>query len=201
MGRHRTVNLDLPPNLYVKRDGYYVRFSNKTERKIAGINERAYALDSYNRLMAMKPEEIDGELFILGNSVAWNPVSKAADFSSLPAWAKRLYINAKRNAKQREIAFYLTESDFLSAMKETKGACMVSGIPFDFASHVKTGSGTIRRPYYPSIDRADSNQCYTRENCRIVCTAVNYALSCWGEGTLIFVSRNILRKAGYSVSD
>jgi integrase len=45
MGRKRTVNKDIrTQNLYLRRDGYYYRFPNKKEKKVAGLNERPLAL-------------------------------------------------------------------------------------------------------------------------------------------------------------
>lgn len=51
-----------------------------------------------------------------------------------------------------------------------------------------------RRPLAPSIDRIDSSLGYTRQNCRIVCAAVNYAMNVWGEDVLwrLFKRRPLL---------
>lgn len=60
------------------------------------------------------------------------------------------------------------------------GRCSVSGIPFDLNKCV----ASRRRPFAVSIDRIDCSAGYTKENCRIVCVAVNYAMSDWGLGVL-----------------
>ena len=38
-----------------------------------------------------------------------------------------------------------------------------------------------KRPYFHSVDRIDSDLGYTVDNIRIVCFAVNMAMSNWGE--------------------
>ena len=41
--------------------------------------------------------------------------------------------------------------------------------------------GQARRPFAPSLDRIDSSGGYTRDNTRLVCQAVNFALNAFGE--------------------
>lgn len=200
MGRARTKNLGLPPNLYVKRDGYYIRFPDKSEKKVAGKGDAPLAISEYNRLIGEGMFKEGGNALLMGNRAAWKAVPAAESFSALPPWAIALYKNAKKNAKQRKIGFLLTEQDFLVLAKRSQGCCEVSGIPFDFYSHVKSARGIVRKPFYPSLDRVESSQCYFLENCRLVSTAVNYALSCWGESTLVFISRHIVQRNGYSIS-
>lgn len=58
------------------------------------------------------------------------------------------------------------------------GCCALSGLPF----HLRVvGSGKARRPFAPSVDRVDSASGYTRDNVRLVCQAVNFALNTFGE--------------------
>jgi len=62
-------------------------------------------------------------------------------------------------------------------LRLSQGRCAVSGIPFDF-----TKVGDVKRaPYQPSLDRIDNSKGYTQDNIRIVCLAVNIAMSDWGE--------------------
>jgi hypothetical protein len=69
------------------------------------------------------------------------------------------------------------------------GKCELSGIEWDH----KTVVGN-KRPFAPSIDRIDCSAGYTFENCRLVCIAVNIALSNFGDETLIRIARGILDK-------
>jgi hypothetical protein len=62
---------------------------------------------------------------------------------------------------------------------EAQGArCALTGIAFDLGV---VGTGQARRPFAPSPDRIDSSGGYTRDNTRLVCQAVNFALNAFGE--------------------
>ena len=62
---------------------------------------------------------------------------------------------------------------------EAQGArCALSGIGFDLRV---VGTGQARRPFAPSLDRIDASAGYTRDNTRLVCQAVNFALNAFGE--------------------
>jgi hypothetical protein len=58
------------------------------------------------------------------------------------------------------------------------GCCALSGLPFNLRV---VGGGKARRPYAPSLDRVDAASGYTRDNVRLVCQAVNFALNAYGE--------------------
>lgn len=59
------------------------------------------------------------------------------------------------------------------------GLCALSRIPFDF----RRLPGARCRPFAPSVDRITAGP-YTRANCRLICFALNQALSDWGLGVL-----------------
>ena len=62
---------------------------------------------------------------------------------------------------------------------EAQGArCGLTGIAFDLRV---VGCGQARRPFAPSLHRIDSSAGYTRDNTRLVCQAVNFALNAYGE--------------------
>jgi hypothetical protein len=62
---------------------------------------------------------------------------------------------------------------------EAQGArCALTGIGFDLRV---VGTGQARRPFAPSLDRIDASAGYTRDNTRLVCQAVNFALNAFGE--------------------
>lgn len=61
------------------------------------------------------------------------------------------------------------------------GRCALSGLPFNLRV---VGGGKARRPYAPSLDRVDAASGYTRDNVRLVCQAVNFALNAFGEDVL-----------------
>lgn len=104
-----------------------------------------------------------------------------------PDWGYVLSRTRSR-AKQREMTHKLTKEDLAYFVERCGGRCEVSGIPF---SRETIGD---REPYAPSIDRIDSSLGYIRDNCRLVCYAVNLALSNWGDDVLIRIAYGIVRQ-------
>jgi hypothetical protein len=89
---------------------------------------------------------------------------------------KALFRRAQLNAERREIPFILAPHEFDQVVKRAKGRCEVTGIRFDLS----VISGAYRRPYVPSLDRINAGGAYEIGNVRLVCCAVNAALSDWG---------------------
>lgn len=97
-----------------------------------------------------------------------------------PRFIKRLLDQAKGRAKVIGVPFKLLVEDFQELYEKSGKHCAVSGLPFDIAQI----DGVHRRPYAPSIDRIDGMLGYTKDNCRIVCCAVNLAMNDFGENVL-----------------
>lgn len=89
-----------------------------------------------------------------------------------------LVARSRMNAKSRGISFDLCKADILDLMKAANWRCMVTNSPFSLEKH-----GTYR-PFAPSLDRTDSSRGYSRENCRLVCVAANFAMNTWGDKVL-----------------
>ena len=92
----------------------------------------------------------------------------------LPSWAREIFLSGARRAKSRSIKWSLTQGEFSVIVKRSNGFCEVSGMPLTLSIGMKKG------PYGPSIDRIDSSLGYTKENIRLVCIAMNYAMNEWG---------------------
>jgi hypothetical protein len=102
----------------------------------------------------------------------------------------QLLRQAKNRARVIDAAFRLTEDDFQSMYEASGRHCAVSGIPFD----LEQMDGVARRPYAPSIDRIDRMGGYTKDNCRIVCCAVNLAMNDFGETVLWEIASNMVEQ-------
>lgn len=104
---------------------------------------------------------------------------------------RRIYTKARKNAEGRGIPFNLTWDEMQELAREANGCCAVSGIPFNFTRL----EGLKRRPFGASLDRVDSKQGYTRENCRLVCCAVNFAMNEWGEQTFKYIAQCVAKRS------
>lgn len=90
---------------------------------------------------------------------------------------KNTFSYCRKNAKLRGLEMLLNWQDVMSMWMRSGGACEVTGIRFT----LYTAKLWHRRPFAPSIDRRDSLIGYTLANCRLVCAAVNVAISEWGD--------------------
>jgi len=102
----------------------------------------------------------------------------------------RLLWTAKNRALRDGICFDLTEDDLHRLIQRAGGCCELTGIPFTMSY---TGGGS-RRPFIPSIDRISCSQGYAFHNVRLVCLAMNVALSDFGEDVFARLAQGYLSK-------
>lgn len=101
---------------------------------------------------------------------------------------------ARRRAALCKVPFGLSEG-FIRGLMEAQGfACAVSGIEFDL---FRTGARPTktRLPFRPSIDRIEPAKGYVEGNVRLVCFAVNMALSDYGDDVFHEIVRATAAKA------
>lgn len=98
---------------------------------------------------------------------------------------KQMFASAR---KRRE--YTLSKDDEAALIIRCNGRCELTGIAFDTSRETWN-----RRPYSPSLDRVDSSQGYTLDNCRIVCVAINIALNEWGEDVYRYVAGKYLARS------
>jgi hypothetical protein len=98
----------------------------------------------------------------------------------IESWAKDLMRSCRKRQRKNGIEVAVTLADVERLLMDSNGVCAVTGIPFDDAQ-----IGQFRRrPFAPSLDRIECSKGYVPGNLRVVCVAVNYAMSDWGEDVL-----------------
>jgi hypothetical protein len=95
---------------------------------------------------------------------------------------------ARDRARRQGLAFDL-DRDFVQSRLEA-GLCEVSGLPIE-----RVSPGDYRaHPFAPSLDRKEPSLGYVKTNVRLVCFAVNRALSDWGDEVLFKIARGIVSR-------
>lgn len=110
----------------------------------------------------------------------------ACDHSNILDFVQKLIARARHNAKSRGKEFCLQKEDAPILLSECNYRCSVTRTPYSVEFRSRDG----RTPFAPSIDRIDSSKGYHMENCRLVCTAANYAMNTWGESVIIEMLRH-----------
>lgn len=95
--------------------------------------------------------------------------------SFFPPWARVQVARANRWNGPAGPCF--TPADLIAIWKHCGGKCTVTQQHFSFDL---IGSSLVKRAYAPSLDRLKAGQPYTRENCRLVMVAINFAMNSWG---------------------
>jgi hypothetical protein len=122
--------------------------------------------------------------------------SPNADLIWPEKWNRSSYTAARSNALSRGIAFDLTFKDYVDLINAARGRCVLTGIQFEFQF---TSSKSRRRPFAPSLDRVDSNKGYSKDNCRLICAALNCALGDWGMDPLMRIARALVVRETFIV--
>lgn len=95
-------------------------------------------------------------------------------------WLSVLFQRTKDRATDRGVNFYLSKEQLRTIAERSGGRCELTGIGFSWVRH----GGALFPPFAPSLDRITPRHGYSAGNCRLVCYAVNVALSDWGEEVL-----------------
>ena len=104
-------------------------------------------------------------------------------FFGMQQAAPEMYKTIKKRALKKNLEFDFTKESLRDLLIESQGCCAITNIRFEYNSNKG-----VKRPWYPSIDRINSKKGYIKDNCRVVCVAVNLAMNEWGESVLIRIA-------------
>lgn len=79
---------------------------------------------------------------------------------------EKLLDRIRKRARKKKIDYDLDLLWLIDRIQ--KGRCEYTGIKFKLEPHI-----TTLNPFYPSIDRIDSNKGYTKDNCKVVIIGFN----------------------------
>lgn len=99
---------------------------------------------------------------------------------------------AKTRARIGKLPFDLTPEYVRELMASQNYRCAVSKIPFHLSRSGVRQSAT-RLPFRPSIDRIEPALGYVQGNVRVLCFAVNMAISDWGDDVFREICRAVAR--------
>lgn len=111
--------------------------------------------------------------------------SKIADGLGPGGWCRLLLNRLYQRTKKKGGSMTMPALEFI--LKRSGGYCEVSGIPLYLGDEK-------RHPFQPSIDRIDSSVGYEPWNIRVVCLAVNYCMSHWGEKVFNQISAAMMKR-------
>ena len=110
--------------------------------------------------------------------------------SFFPPWAREQV--ARANKKNGPTGPRFTQADLIALWKQCGGKCTVTRQSFSLE---RIGTGFVKKVYAPSLDWLTAGQPYTRENCRLVMAAVNFALNSWGLDVYLKLARAAVKSA------
>lgn len=112
------------------------------------------------------------------------------DEESVQRLAKEIHDRHRKGAKDREIDFQIDQRAIENMLRAQKMCCAVTGRRFS----LENLPGVRTRPYAPSLDRIKSDRGYTEDNCRLVCSSVNRAISDLGDETFMALFAPLIRR-------
>lgn len=107
---------------------------------------------------------------------------------------RRMARGARDRARRRGLPF---DSDLVNFATELfrvqHGRCALTGLSFNLR---EVGTGKAKRPFAPSLDQIEGDKGYTKDNVRLVCQMVNFALNRFGEDAFYEIAKAAVSHIG-----
>lgn len=195
----REENIGLPSRWQIEHGAYFYRVPT-SERTLWGDRSRVRlgttlveATEFFEPRKALvdaglpaKTERAEGSAIF--KAALWHRIGYTSACGIPLGMLQSIFSTARAGALSRGLAYPLHPLHLVKLSSMAAGHCMLTGIAWDFTT--KNANG--KRPWTPSLDRIDAMQGYEPANCRLVCTAVNLALSDFGDAVLRRIARALL---------
>ena len=169
MAKENLFSKALPPCVYYKHCAYYfVVWRDSKAKWIRLGSTKAEAASRFQEIApTMKNSAYAKKYVYLNNDSDRGPIPTP--------FLREILRHAKKNSASRSLPFEITLSDLQEIAAFSNGCCELTGIKFEYgiANEAKGWSTRRKRLWAPSIDRKDNSLGYTRENIRLICSAVN----------------------------
>lgn len=90
-----------------------------------------------------------------------------------------MFQHVRSRARKSSINFDIDKEFLTELFKAQNNTCALTGITFQYYDN--NDNLCHRRPFAPSLDRIDCKKGYTKDNVRLVCIIVNFALGEFGD--------------------
>jgi hypothetical protein len=147
------------------------------------IQHRTWAAKNHESVKAKRKAKYESEKHLNKERYAKHRVKWMEIRRKYAATARgRMFglLNSARDRSKKNGWSYDLDFEWLHEKYESQdGRCALTGLQFRLEA--ASGMGFRYNPLAPSLDRIDTNRGYTRDNVRLVCTAINLALNEFGE--------------------
>ena len=164
---------------FTREDGYvFVSYQSTKLRKDGTFKENWYTPEKFNS----RNQYITGQ---------------HAKNRLVPVGRAQQLLNGAKGRVKKSTGIVSIDRDWVQ-QKLDKGICELTGLEFNLERSDKTRMN----PYSPSLDRIDSKDPnYTKDNTRLVLTAVNLALSNFGEQDLLPILEAMVKSIKEKTND
>lgn len=191
-------NKNLPKCWQIQHGAYYYRVPI-SERKLWGDATRVRlgsTLDEAMEFFKSKKQLVDlglpaitsvhrtGKGTVVFRAPLWERLGYKRTCGISIGALQAMYTTARFGAELRDLSFDIHPKHLIELANRASGRCMLTGIEWDFEESNASG----KRPWAPSLDRIDASEGYSPSNCRLVCIAVNIALSDFGDKVLLRIA-------------
>lgn len=147
-------------------------------------------IDDLRNAEYYKVNKITRKQYYEDNKSRFHDYYLKSSYGSAEKQITALVNRTKRRAVRNEVQFDLDVEFVSSIFEKQNGQCLLTGIVFD----LEQPQVTSIRPFSMSLDRIESKLGYTKNNVRLVCAIVNFAINEFGLESFDKMCQNYLQR-------